>query len=283
MQLDTKQLKTIKLLYVEDDPGILEQVELLYSKIFQKLYIAQDGVEGLERFKENIDDIDIVVSDISMPNMNGLDMAKEMLTLKPNLPLVLTTAHTDSSSINTAMKLNIDKYIPKPVQFKSLTMTIVELVLRYRKNNQLETLAKGLAAKSSKTDQLALDLKQQLELSSHELNYYKMIVDNFVITFQTDKLGNITECSNKFCSFFEYNQDEIIGKNINILRCESCTGTTFQQNMLQAVHTKKSINTQHTFTSKSDKKIVGDLTMTPKYDEQSLVNGYVFYIDIIQG
>ncbi|MBD3841749.1 MAG: response regulator [Campylobacterales bacterium] len=236
----------------------------------------------MEKFQQYNDQIDIVVSDILMPIMNGIEMSKRILSLKPQTPVVLTTAHTDARTISEAMDLDIDKYIPKPIQFKNLTHTIVELVMKYRKVNDLQILAKELAQKSSKNEELTQDLQTKVDFFEKQSQYYKTIIDNFVISFQTDKIGIIIDCSNKFCNFFEYPKDEIIGQSVNIIRCEMCNSNTFQQNMLQAIHSKKTVNTQHTVVTKSNVKYVVDVTMTPRYNDEGLVDSYMFYVDLVK-
>lgn len=281
MKLDTKELQKITLLYVEDDEAILSQMEMLFGKIFKKLYIATDGEQGLEVYKEHQNEIDVVVTDINMPNMNGLDMIKEINKLPTNIPKIVTTAHTDTDHLLNAFDLKVDKYIPKPVQIKELTVAVVDLVVKYRKANNLEVLAKGLVQKNNQTDLEKQTLQQQLDIKTKELNYYETIVDNFVVKFQTSKTGDIVSCSSKFLRFFDFTSEEIIGKNISVLKCESCKEQSFQQLMLKAIHTKKTITSSHTFITNSGKTTTCDVTMTPRYGSDMLVNGYIFYLDLV--
>jgi len=282
MKLDTKELQHISLLYVEDDADILNQMKMLYGKIFKQLFTASNGKDGLNTFKENQKNIDIVVTDINMPKMNGLDMIKEINNLSSNnIPTIVTTAHTDSNHLLNAMDLKVDKYIPKPVQVKDLTISIVELVQKYRKSANLELLAKGLVQKKTQFENLTQELQHKLDLKTKEAQYLDTIVDNFVVTFQTNKNGDIENVSSKFIRYFEYTKDELIGQNINILRCESCGGESFQQIMLKAIHTKKSISSTHTLKTSSDKKVVCDLTMTPLYGSDGLVCNYKFFLDVV--
>lgn len=282
MKLDTKELQSITLLYVEDDIDILNQMKKLYEKILKNLYTAVDGEEGLRLFKENQKDIDIVVTDINMPNMDGLEMIRHINHLAANnIPTIVTTAHTDSEYLLSAMDLKVDKYIPKPVQVKDLTISIVDLIQKYRKSNNLEVLAKGLVQKKTQFESLTQELQDKLDFKTREVKYLDAIVDNFVISFQTNKNGEIEEVSSKFIRYFEYLKEEIIGQNINILRCESCVGESFQKIMLKAIHTKKTISSTHTFKTSSDKSFVCDLTMTPLYGSDGLICNYKFFLDVV--
>jgi PAS domain S-box-containing protein len=282
MKLDTKLLKTINLLYVEDDKIIRDQTVLLFDKIFKKVYAAKDGCNGLDIYKKNQDNIDIVVTDINMPEMDGFEMIKNIHNIqKVSIPTIITSAHTDSKYLLNAIDIHVDKYIRKPILIKDLTVSIVELVSKYRRTNKLESLAKDLVVKSSSDDKKNLELSYLLNIATKENKFFKTLIDDFVSKFKTDKNGIIIEVTPKFSRFFNYSEDEIIGENINKLKCSSCSQDSFQQLMLKAIHTKQTITSTHTFTTNEDKSIICDVTMTPNYGSDSLVSGYTFYLDVV--
>ncbi|MEA3288802.1 MAG: PAS domain-containing protein, partial [Campylobacterota bacterium] len=172
------------------------------------------------------------------------------------------------------------KYIAKPVQIKKLTVDIVELVVKYRKSNNIEALAKGLVQQKTKEDKNNQEIESELNIKRGLVKYYETIIDNFVFSLQIDKKGTIQKVSSKFLQFFKYDEDEIIGMNINELKCESCSNESFQQIMLKAIHTKKTIISTHNLTTKTNQKILFDITMTPHYDSSGLVDGYTLYLDM---
>lgn len=280
MGIDTKELNTITLLYVEDDEMVRTQTLNLFEKIFKKVYSANDGKEGLEKFIKNQNEIEIIVSDINMPNLNGLDMVAKIKEVTANIPVIYTTAHTDSHYLKNALELNIDKYISKPLQMKDLTVNIVDLVLKYRKQKTLEALAKNLVQTTTKNSQIQLDMETKLELLDHKVKHYETLIDNLVFMVHLDKVGNITSVSSKFKTFFGFTDDEIIGSSINDLKCQECAGETFQQIMLKAIHTKKTISSKMTFKTKFGNSIDFDIILTAKYGSDDLVSGYVLYLDL---
>jgi len=281
MKLDTKELKTITILYVEDDDAVREQTQIVMTKLFKNVYIAEDGVLGLNKFKQHKDEIDIVVSDINMPNMNGLDMISKINELNSSIPTIVTTAHTDSKFVLDAIDMNVDKYMPKPLQIKELTINIVNIVQKYRRLNNIEVLARTLMEKKSETEHLHSNLSEKMERLQIENNYLKAIVDNLVLKVKIDKAAQIIETSDKFLRFFELSKDEIIGENINILRCENCDQESFQKLMLKAIHTKKTVTSTYTFKKGENSKITADVTLTPSYNINMLVSEYTVYIDIL--
>lgn len=279
MKLDTKQLQNISILYVEDDEIVRVQTEKILDKLFKKVYVAVDGQIGLDTYRKYSESIDIIITDINMPNINGLDMIAEIHEIKKSIPTIVTSAHSDSSNLLKAIDINIDKYITKPIQIKELTVTIVELVSKYNRINNIENLAKNLVHKTTINDKENNELNDELEVLRNQNKYLNSIVDNIVINFKIDKHGNITEVSNKFKIFFDY--IEIIGKNISVLRCETCNQETFQKLMLKAIHSKKTVVSNYTVITNSGRKANADVTMTPFYNEDALVNGYTVFVDLI--
>lgn len=280
MKLDTKELKNITVLYVEDNEMVRTQTEKILKKLFKKVYIGEDGEEGYQLYIKHTDDIDVIVTDINMPNLNGLDMVEKINKLNKSIPTIVTTAHTDSNNLLHAIDMNIDKYITKPIQIKELTVSIVDLVVKYRRINNMEDLAKSLVQKTTQTDKENAQLSQIVNISQQQNQYYGTIIDHLVVSFKTDKNGSITETSTKFKTFFGYD-DSILGKNINILQCSSCTQESFQKLMLKAIHTKKTVVSKYTFITNHNRIVEAEVTMTPSYAKSGFVNGYTFYLDIL--
>ncbi len=281
MKLDTKELKNITLLYVEDDQLIREQTNKILTKLFKKVFCAYDGKNGLEIFKEYQNEIDVIVTDINMPHLNGLEMIEEINKLQNSIPTIVTTAHTDSNYLINAIDLNVDKYIAKPIQIKDLTISVVDNVLKYRRANNIENLAKSLVSKSSKDDSINNTLSNQVEQLQKQNRYYKAIIDNLVVTCKIDKNGNFVEVSDKFLRLFNYSKESIIGENINILQCESCPQESFQKLMLRVIHAKKTIVSSYKLKIGNSRSITSDLTLTPNYNIDSFIMGYTVYIDVL--
>ena len=74
-------LKNICVLYVEDENDIREFTSKLLSSLLKKIYVAQDGQDGLNIFIENVNEIDLIISDINMPKLDGLSMCEEIKKL----------------------------------------------------------------------------------------------------------------------------------------------------------------------------------------------------------
>ena len=91
----------ISILYVEDENSVREMLSRFISRFCETIYLAEDGAKGLEIYKEN--EVDIVISDIKMPNMNGIDMVAAMKEINPKQLVIFTTAHIDSEYLFKAI------------------------------------------------------------------------------------------------------------------------------------------------------------------------------------
>ncbi|ACM92872.1 ggdef domain protein [Nautilia profundicola AmH] len=111
-------LKKLTCLYVEDDENIRESFLIILNKIFKEVFVAKNGKEGLELFKKHSPDI--ILSDIKMPIMDGLEMSKEIKALDPDAYIILLTAFTDIEFLKKAIDLGVEGYITKPVDKKKL-------------------------------------------------------------------------------------------------------------------------------------------------------------------
>ena len=120
--IDIKQLKNITLLYVEDDNTTRNQIAKNLTVMVKKLYLASNGKEGLEVFKEYKPNV--VITDILMPQLDGLSMSKKIRDINPLVPIIITTAFGEANFLLEAINMNIDRYLIKPIDMKKLNETL---------------------------------------------------------------------------------------------------------------------------------------------------------------
>ena len=88
-------LKNITILYAEDEKDLREVTHQILKGFTKKQYVAQNGQEGLELFKAHENEIDLIITDVNMPVMNGLDMVKEIKKININIPIIVATAFSN--------------------------------------------------------------------------------------------------------------------------------------------------------------------------------------------
>lgn len=111
-------LKKFRILIVEDDAIALEMISFGLKEHFGKLYVAKDGLEGFEIFKKH--NVDMILTDIHMPNLNGLEMIKLILQIKPNQNFIVMTSYDSDKNLLDSIKCGALNFIPKPLDIPTL-------------------------------------------------------------------------------------------------------------------------------------------------------------------
>lgn len=132
---DREMLKDISLLYVEDEPITRETMVNLLAKRVARIYTASNGAEGLEAFQ--LHHPDIVLTDIGMPVLDGLEMSEAIKRLSPSTPIIVTTARQESPFLMRAIDVGIDKFLVKPFTPAALYEALLACFLPLKMARQL--------------------------------------------------------------------------------------------------------------------------------------------------
>ena len=194
-------LNDITILYVEDEFDIQEEVESFLLLRCKAVYIADNGKDGLALFKENKPDL--VLTDITMPVMGGLEMAVEIRKLNEKTPIILMTALTDTKTLTRAINIGIDGYIGKPIS--------------------IDMMEKELEKASN-----SISLKNMLISEQKLLAEYKSAVDEAALVSKTDSHGIITYANPAFVKISGYTLEELIGQPHNIVRHPDTPSSVFK-------------------------------------------------------
>ncbi len=134
-ELDEKFLKTVAILYVEDDADTREQLGQFLKRRAGRLISAVNGVDGLEKFTRLKPQI--VVTDILMPEMDGLDMSSKIRDLDKSVPIIVTTAFEQTDYLLRSIDIGVDKYVVKPVNADRLHGALLDCAHRLRAEDLL--------------------------------------------------------------------------------------------------------------------------------------------------
>ena len=163
MSVDMKELtiksQGLKLLYVEDDKNARETTLKLFDNFFKDITIAVDGQDGVDKFKTK--EFDLIISDISMPNLNGMEMLEVIRKENSTIPILMLSAYNDIEYFMQALELDVDGYILKPLvhdQFLKALFKIVQKInfMSLNKNYQ---------------KQLEYEVKNRNEEIEHKLHF----------------------------------------------------------------------------------------------------------------
>ena len=115
---DEAMLRSVTVLYVEDDLYIRSHVENLLKRAVKNLLLAENGSQAFALFERYHPDI--VVTDVEMPVMGGLELAFKIRAVSSDTPIVVTTAHSDETFFAKALDAGVDKFLVKPVRIPNL-------------------------------------------------------------------------------------------------------------------------------------------------------------------
>ncbi len=120
---DLKKLKSaakgFSILYVEDNKALRLNVERLLHKFFDNVFVAEDGTVGLEMFKKH--HYHLVITDIKMPNMDGIEFTKNIKKIQPDTKVIVMSAFDDKEYLLKGIELGVFRFIKKPANLSELT------------------------------------------------------------------------------------------------------------------------------------------------------------------
>ena len=120
----------LSVLYVEDLEDLRERMHAAFSKIFFSVDTASNGQEGLEKYKKAVDrdkTYDLVISDIQMPVMDGLDMLYEIQKIKSEQRFIITTVSTDTNHFVHSIELGVDGFLLKPIDATQMKTVLIKI------------------------------------------------------------------------------------------------------------------------------------------------------------
>lgn len=122
-----KYKKTINIMYIEDDVLATTKLKNILEKYFNKIIIASNGEDAFEKMK-NEPKIDLIISDINMPKMNGLEFLEELRKDNFDMPFIFVTARDEPDKMLKAIQLDINNYILKPINLQNLLSVIDKVI-----------------------------------------------------------------------------------------------------------------------------------------------------------
>ena len=123
-----KSRSDVNILVVEDDPLVLKVVAGMLKAVGYSTITAHDGLEALERYRENPDKVSLVLSDLAMPRMNGLELTEELLTDNPNMKIIIMSGYLQEEPEINPDEFGLTAWLEKPITAARLTAVIQPLV-----------------------------------------------------------------------------------------------------------------------------------------------------------
>jgi len=234
-------------LYAEDEEPIRRSMNRILQLKFAKVFSVENGKEALDVFRNN--HIDLVVSDIMMPKITGLELAREIKKNSPDIPIIFTTAYNETNLFIEAIECGVNKFLLKPLDLPKLLNAISEI---YE----------------------GIKVKQELAKQKSLLEEYKKAVDVSNIVSKTDINGIITYVNDEFCRISGYTKDELIGSNQNIVRHPNMEKEVFA-NLWQTILSKRVWKGIVENRAKNGSSYWVDATIVPIVDEYGQIVEFI--------
>lgn len=206
----------VSILIVEDEEIVLQSLNNIIGRRYAKVYTAKNALKALDIFQK--EDIDLVLTDIRMPGMDGLTMLHKMKAQKSNLRRLVMSAYSESEYFLQAIDLGVDGYIVKP----------------FLKDKVLEAIEKS--AKSILNEKFAEQSKQQLARSEKELRELNKTKDKFFSIIGHDvktPVSTIASYSSLLVDEFEEMEKEEILQILKIIKKSSFHAIDLLKNLLE--------------------------------------------------
>lgn len=173
------QLRGFTLLYAEDEIGIQRNIHEILDCMFKDIYLAKDGEEAYKIYSEKKPDL--IITDIKMPKMTGLELVKKIRETNPKVRIIITSAHTDLDYLLDAAELHLVKYIVKPITEEKLTTALTAFVDSFE-NSSIFNLIPSWIYDESKA--LVKGPEEEFVLTKKENMFLKMlIIKGRIITY----------------------------------------------------------------------------------------------------
>jgi len=176
-------MSSLTLLYAEDDLQSRKNYAFVLEEYFSKVYLAEDGREALDLYHEKKPDV--LLLDISMPFINGLDVAKAVRTTNKDIPIIMLTAHAEQEKLLTAIPLGLSTYLLKPIEDKSLIEAVVKTIQEIQ-NREIIPLKEKLSW--NKTNSNLFYDEENIKLTKKESKLIKLLINSIGKYFTHDTL-----------------------------------------------------------------------------------------------
>ena len=171
-------LQKLTILIVEDENEIRKLMEEVMKSVPPEVYSAKNGDEGIKKFKKFAPDL--IVTDIAMPIMDGLDMAKMINEISPTTPIIALSAFSDKEKLLKATEVGVDKYILKPVDMDELLLAIENIARSKFKNMNIIKITDELQYNPASKQLLCNN--QEILLTKKEFSFIALLIN---------KMGNL--------------------------------------------------------------------------------------------
>jgi len=195
-----EMLKNFTILYVEDEEMVRKNAVEFLNRICKEVYEAKDGKEAIKIWSEIRPDI--IITDINMPRLNGLDMAAYIRAQDKEVQIIVATAYSDTDYLLRAVELQLVKYIIKPITKDKLTHAL-EMSMELIEDKSKFNIQLSSTCSYNAYDKTILDAEKEIKLTKNETLFLDLLAHHH------SRVVNYKEIENAIWAYEGMSQDAI--------------------------------------------------------------------------
>ncbi|WP_103573813.1 response regulator transcription factor [Campylobacter concisus] len=182
-----KILKNLTVLLVEDDSDSKKIMHDVLSDNFEKVFTAQNGDEGLKKFKKY--NPNMVITDVFMPISDGLDMTRYIKEISKDTPVIVLSAHSEKETLLKAIDVGVDKYLIKPIMADDLLKTIENVAKSKIETANIIQVANGYSF--NKIKRVLIRDGVEISLTKKELAFIPLLIKRLGTLVLHDEIKSV--------------------------------------------------------------------------------------------
>lgn len=188
--------KDLHILFAEDHKELRENTSDILRNFFKTVTSVKDGKEALELYKNNINSYDIILSDIQMPKINGVDLTKEIYKVNPHQTIIILSAYDESKYLLPLVNLGIEHFIKKPINYPEFMSVLLKTSKKLSKSipntsintNNLVNITNECVFDI--TNSALLQNNENLYITKYEIIFLQLLCGNIGKIFSNDDIVN---------------------------------------------------------------------------------------------
>ena len=178
--------KDLTVLYIEDDQTLNTNLKNIFEALFHNVISCDNGIDGLNSFENSLETnnkIDIIISDINMPKMNGIELLQKIREYNKDIPFIFTTAHSDTKYTLESIKYGISDFIIKPINVQELIFNMQKICQERYEQISIKNSHKELILQNKELEtKVELEVKKRKEQEKVIYQYSKMATMGEMLT-----------------------------------------------------------------------------------------------------
>ena len=183
----SKILNNLTVLIVENEGDGKKIVQEVMRDKFEKVITAQNGDEGLKKFKKY--NPNMVITDVFMPIMNGLDMAKSIKEISKDTPIIVFSTNSEKETLLKAIDVGIDKYVLKPIDLYDFLVTLENVAKNKIETANIIQVTNGYSF--NKIKRVLIRDGVEISLTKKELAFISLLIKRLGTLVLHDEIKNV--------------------------------------------------------------------------------------------